>query len=540
VATEKLPVVWSFTPYNRATRLPDGTISPPRAYGRLLANGYVIAIADVRGKGASFGVRNGPADANETNDAYDITEWLAAQPWSSGTVGMTGCSYFGATALQAARARAPSLKAVFVGTTMFDQYDTFANGGIASAGLYDDIVSADRVAQVDEDRDRTLVTEAQQAHQANTRTGQFFASTPFRDDVNPYTQDRWWVTASFYPYVKQIRPDVGLYIYGGYYDVYSDQTVTKFLNAGPNAKLTYGNWPHCESPGFDLDAERLRFFDHWLKGADNGVMSEPPVHVYVGRGEDGSEWRALDRWPVDAVRTRYYLSDESYTSPPDQAPQMSLLEASLTANEPGSATGPVVIAPPSTAGPVLSYGMPRAGVEPYSATFTLGSQDKWREIVGSPTARLWVSSPEADADVYVYLIAVREHGGPNIISRGVLRASRRRAGEAPYDTGGLPWHTHRRADEQKLEPGVPVALDIVLSPTAYTIRPGDQLRLAITTRPPGQSAKPAPPLTLHLGKGLRSYLELPDVDTRDRAIGTKGNVPDVTPPIPSFAGKLKS
>lgn len=517
VAPERLPVVWVFTPYNRAVRSPDGQIVPPYEYARLLANGYAVAIADVRGKGASFGTRNGPADRYETNDAYDLTEWLARQPWSTGKIGMTGCSYFGATALQALRAQAPQLRAVFVGTTMFDQYATFAQGGIPAAGLLDDTFSAATVVEVDTDTDRQLLAQALREHEANTRTGRFFASTPFRDDVNPFTQDRWWETASFYPYLSQLRNPAGVYIYGGYYDLYADQTVYKFLNV-KGAKLTFGPWPHCESPGFDMDAERLRFFDYWLKGVDNAVMREPAVHVYVSRAVDGSEWRALSDWPTQAPRIRYYLDDAAFDAPTERGAQKSLREATLSATAPGPEPAALRIAPPPSAGPIVSYGTAVAGVDPYSVTFTLPSQPHWREIIGSPVARLWISTDGADADIHVYLQRVRRNGGVEIISRGVLRASRRKTGPAPYDTGGHPWQTHRRADAQPLQPGVPAQLDIVLSPTAYAVRPGDRLRLAVTTRPPVPHSAPVPPVTLHLDAQHASYLELPDVDTRDQAL----------------------
>ena len=529
----RLPVVWTFTPYNRASRAADGSVGPPRGHARLLANGYAVAVADVRGKGASFGVRNGPADANETNDAYDITEWLAKQAWSSGKVGMNGCSYYGATALQAVRAKAPSLKAVFVGATMFDQYETFAHGGITSAGLLDDTVSANRVAEVDADKDRALVNQALKEHETNTPTGQFFASTPFRDDINPYTKDRWWEAASFYPYAQAINPDVGLYIYGGYYDVYSDQTITKFLNVSANAKLTYGAWPHCETPGFDMEAERLRFFDYWLKGVQNGVMSEPKVHLYMGRAADGTEWRALREWPA-AQKTRYYLDSRTIPPSAERGAQASQNEAVLSAAEPPADAATIRVAPPPSVGPVVNYGMPRTAVDPYSVTFTLGRQERLRELVGSPVLRLWVSSNEADADVYVYLQAVRSNGGVEIISRGALRASHRKTGTAPYKTDGVPWQTHRRADAQPLQAGEPVALDIGLSPTTYTIRPGDQLRLAVTTRPPSTRADPAPPLTLHVDADHRSYIELPDVDTRQAAISPAGKAASVVPAGPAF------
>lgn len=511
-----LPVVWTFTPYNRATRTASGEVRPSDASQlSLVSYGYVVAIADVRGKGASFGVRNGPADANETNDAYDITEWLARQPWANGKVGMTGCSYYGATALQAARSGAPSLKAAFVGTTMFDQYGTFAQGGITAAGLLDDSVSPQSVSEVDADKDRKLVAQALALRAQNTLTGKFFASTPFRDDMNPYTKSRWWEVGSFYPYVDQIRDDVGIYVYGGYHDLYADQTVLKYNNIRGSKKLAYGDWVHCETPGFRMDTERLRFFDHWLKGVSNGVMSEKPVHVYVSRAEDGTEWRGLDEWP-DAPKSRYYLSTEDSAGPGARGAQRPLFSGGLQAAAPREAK-PIVIEHLPPVQPVVIYGTMRAGVDPISATFTLPPQTDWMEVVGSPVVRLWISAPATDADVFVYLEHVNRMGGAQVISRGVLRASHRKTGKAPFDTGSLPWQTHRRADHQPLEPGKPVALDLALSPTAYTFRPGDLVRLAVTTRSPSGSGAETP-VTLLSDAAHPSWLDLPLTDTRDAAL----------------------
>lgn len=176
----------------------------------------------------------------------------------------------------------------------------------------------------------------------------------------------------------------------------------------------------------------------------------------------------------------------------------------------------VTIPPDVPASPVVIYGTVRAGIDPHSATFTLPA-GAFREIIGSPSVRLWVSSSTDDADVYVYLEHVNRMGGAQVIARGALRASHRRTGTAPYETDGTPWQPHRRADAQPLEPGKPVALDIALSPTAYTYRPGDLLRLAVTTRRPG-AGPAAAALTVISDAEHPSWLEVPDTDTRDAAL----------------------
>jgi len=521
LAEEKLPVIWLFTPYNRATRDASGRVVTHKAINLgFTRHGYVVAIADVRGKGASFGIRSGPADANETRDAYDLTEWFATQPWSSGKVGMTGCSYYGATALQALKARPPHLKAVFAGTTTFDQYETFGHGGIASAGLADDSRAAEAVVEVDADKDRRDWKAAMALHAQNPKTGTFFASTPFRDDVNPYTGDDWWRTGSFYPYLDAMNDGAALYLYGGYRDVFPDQTITHYLNAGPRTKLAFGDWPHCDTPGFAMDTERLRFFDHWLKGVDNGIMAEAPVHVQVRRAVDGTEWRALDHWPTEAKRSRLFLTMQAAPKQIGVRGEIaSLHAAALSATAPAQA-GEVVIQSVPTGIPSVEYGLPRTGVDAYSATFTLPAQEKWREIIGSGNVRLWMSAPAGDADLYVYLEAVHGMGGVDVVARGSLRASHRKTGTAPYKVDGVPWQTHARADHQPLTPGEPVALDIALTPTAITLRPGDLLRLAVTSRPPvpRPDAPPPPPITLYIDPARPAWLEIPDVDTRAQAM----------------------
>ena len=131
--TEKLPVVWSQDRYERAVinngRLYTHLYQSP-AFFTLLRHGYVIATADVRGSGASYGITDGWFSPKEAQDSYDITEWLAAQPWSTGKIGMAGRSYLGITQYFAAGEAPPSLKAIIPESALFDSYDAMYPGGI--------------------------------------------------------------------------------------------------------------------------------------------------------------------------------------------------------------------------------------------------------------------------------------------------------------------------------------------------------------------------------------------------------------------------
>ncbi len=141
---------------------------------------------DVHGSGASFGTFRGPFSPEETNDAYDITEWLAAQPWSDGNIGMYGRSYMGITQFMAASKAPPHLKAIFPEMAEFDHYSFTYPGGV----FHDDFfrqwgnmikkLDTDGLA-VTEDLDRTILQEAVKEHAGNLDVFDMFSSLPYRD-----------------------------------------------------------------------------------------------------------------------------------------------------------------------------------------------------------------------------------------------------------------------------------------------------------------------------------------------------------------------
>ena len=138
-----LPVLFMYTPYNRryfpAGGTGDGTSgdSYPGVAARLVAYGYVVAIADFRGVYASYGKNAGYNRGEWVDDArmdsYDVVEWLAKQPWSTGKIGMWGCSATGGSQLQAAITAPPHLKAIFPMSCEFDAYPFGVPGGMSAS-----------------------------------------------------------------------------------------------------------------------------------------------------------------------------------------------------------------------------------------------------------------------------------------------------------------------------------------------------------------------------------------------------------------------
>jgi uncharacterized protein len=515
VAEERLPVVWTHHRYQRAAFDPKGKLSMNLSDWLLevLKHGYVVVAVDARGSGASFGVFEGMFSTRETHDAYDITEWLAAQPWSNGKVGMYSRSYLGITQYMAASQEPPHLKAIFPEVAGTDWYDLLYHGGIYHGPfiefwtkLVKELDVDHPAAPVDADRDRSLLKAAVAEHRKNRDAAELYAAMPFRDSVDPRSGVPVWRDWTPITYLRQIRESkVAVYGLAGWYDRYLRDQTLLFRNLDPKLrKLTVGPWTHTQEDHMDFAAEHLRWWDYWLKGIDNHVMDDAPVHYYV-MGEPGATaWHSAPAWPLpQEKRTAYYFGpgkslgtaapqgqgrDEKtvdYSAAVDPDPRWSL-ETRFPELSAHDAKG-------------LSYTTP-----PLTAPL---------EVTGYPLVHLWISSSATDADLFVYLEEVDAKGRSRYVSEGMLRASNRATADPGYDTAGLPWHRGNRADRQPLKPGEPVELVFDLYPTSTRFAAGHRLRVTVTgadarnARTPRLS--PPPRLTLYREAGRTSYVELP-------------------------------
>ena len=170
---EPLPAVWTNSRYHR--RMMGVPINVALPYlRRVLSHGYVVAAAGVRGSGASFGVSRGLFLPVEAWDGYDVTEWLADQPWCDGNVGMFGASYLGMTQYMTAGTRPPHIKAIVPAVAGFDVYSLVYPGGIYRTDLMTSwgalVLTLDTQAPpvpVDGADGAELATAAQEAHAGN-------------------------------------------------------------------------------------------------------------------------------------------------------------------------------------------------------------------------------------------------------------------------------------------------------------------------------------------------------------------------------------
>jgi uncharacterized protein len=506
LATEKLPVVWMHTPYNRRTTNNGLTAAnyPGKAL-QLVKYGYVVAVVDFRGTYASFGTNAGYnrgewQDAARL-DAYDITEWLAAQPWSNGKVGMWGCSATGGSQMQAMSTAPPSLKAIFPMSCEWDVYAFIAPGGVTPpAGTSTQILRGgareerDRNAvAVDGDADGTLLRAAVAEHATSIEGA---GSVPFRDSVSAAFGNTWWLKSSPHSYAKTLNESgIAVYTAVNWEEGYTGHgPAFTFNNLRTPKKLILGPAKHCDwaqvqrDTGFDIVVEELRYFDHWLRGVDNGVMREPAVTYYTYNEAPGKNWKTSNTWPPrGAKRTKFFLGS-----------------GSLGAAKPQRGVNP-------SAMPV-SYTVDAENFWNTGMTFVTEPLTRDTEVTGHASARIWLSTTATDADVVARIDDVAPDGTHRYVGvEGKLRASLRATAPAPYEYLGLPWHPFTEKSQQPLQPGVPVELQMEFLPTSYLFKAGHRIRLTLqfADARATQNQDPPPRVSILHDRKFPSLLELP-------------------------------
>ncbi len=277
---ERFPAILELLPY----RKDDWHRPGDEGRGRwLAARGFAFCRLDVRGTGSSPGIALDEYTARETQDGFEAVEWLAAQPWSNGNVGMWGISYGGFTAIQVAKLRPPHLRAIVPMYATDDRYTDdvhYVGGCVTVSELSQYAVSMVGMNALparpsyrgdgwrDEWRDRL------------ERTPVWLFEWLRQQHDGPY-----WRQGSLAPDYEAI--EAAMLLIGGWMDGYVDP-VLRMLDRCVRAprRAIIGNWVHdfpdAAYPGPNLDwlHELVRFFDHWLKGVDNGVMDEPALTFF--------------------------------------------------------------------------------------------------------------------------------------------------------------------------------------------------------------------------------------------------------------------
>jgi uncharacterized protein len=503
--------------------------------GEMLNSGYAVIVVERPGTGASFGVFNGDPKvaAGETDE---ILNWIAAQEWCDGNIGMFGDSIQAQIQFLAASTGNPHLKAILPATTWMDNYSAVMfPGGILDKAMVEFYVKANNVfdamaTPVDQDTDGTLLAQARAERNATVALSRGVAlleNFPYRDSLALDGQNYWMTGQTLYPLLEKInRSGVPVYLINGWYDIYARDNFLIYENLTVPKRLLVRPTDHAgiEESASDIDyaAEAHRWFDYWLKGIDNGIMEEPPIHYYLQEADKGQEWQSSYDWPVkDQAMTRYYFG------PKITPGKASLNNGVLTTEfstmhqafdaytvDYSTTTG----TSPLWTGLAAPHEYPDMRTNDSKAlTYSTPTLEKAITVVGHPIVHIWLSSDAPDLDTFVYIEEVAGNGKSTYITEGVLRASHRQLSQAPFDNLELPWHNHFQSELTPIPKGEPFELVFDLRPTAWHFTPGKQIRVTIAFADAGTFETPildpAPSLELFRDAVHSSYIELPIVQS---------------------------
>ena len=477
-----------------------------------IEQGYIIVNVDVRGSGASFGERHYPWSQDEIQDGYEILDWISQQTWCSGKIGSLGVSYDGTAAEFLASTQHPNLKAVVLMFSLFDTYtDNAFPGGVHHSWFTESWAEANArmdanrlpanyrklkpivkgVAKVKGEKQAAkLLRQAVQEHQDNSSVHLGALSIDFRDD-QPHRQHLPPVD-SFSPHrvVQQIaQSQVIVYSYTGWHDGgYQHAALKRHINLPPNRghKTIIGPWEHggqfnisplaYKKSEFDHAAEILKFFDFHLKGIDNGLDQEAPIHLY----NIGSEtWQAFNHWPPqDYENTTFYLHAQGNLN--QDPPTLPFIASYYENNDFGTGN---LTRWKALNGKVQQPQTYQDWTERSQALlrFTTQELDADYDMTGHPLVQVQVAFGHCEGAIFAYLEDISPDGKIYPVTEGRLKASHRKTNpeKAPYQMA-VPVHSFSRTDENQTPENTFIELEFDLLPMSYTFKKGHRLALSFS------------------------------------------------------------
>jgi uncharacterized protein len=470
-----LPVVLYRTPYDKV----KARTGPSALPGLLAGRGYVVAFNDCRGRFNSDGVFR--PYLHEADDGYDTVEWIAAQEWCDGNVGMAGGSYIAETQWYAASRRPPHLKAIVPVAagpgTLWDNEPI--RGGCLRLPMAEWMVVMGHrsphapnwdlwTRELDYVRALPLAALAERAGTTSAWWDEWMAHPTF---------DAYWEAGSYDNFAEM---DVAVLNVSGWWDSNAPGAPMNFaaMRASPAAdrqRLIIGPWPHRLNQStrlsgvdfgpdavIDLDEDIVGFFDRWLKGVRNGVDEEKPVRVFL---VGANKWITADSWPLPRTRdVEFYLRSRGTANGVSG-------DGRLSAEPPGPEPCDAYDYDPADPAGVL-WNMHEGPVDDRAATgradclcYTSEPLTGPLDVVGIATCRLFASSSALDTDWHVRLVDVHPDGTARFLCHGALRARFRES----------------YAEPRLLEPGRPTMFEVTLDPCGVRFLPGHRIRVEISS-----------------------------------------------------------
>jgi putative CocE/NonD family hydrolase len=458
-----VPAILEYLPYRKRT----GTYERDAlTHPYLAGHGYAAVRVDIRGSGESDGLLFDEYALQEQDDALEVIAWLAAQPWCCGAVGMMGISWGGFNALQIAARRPPALKAIITLCSTDDRFRDdvhYMGGALLNAGFG---WASFLFGAMCHPPDPALVGD------------RWRAMWEARLERLPLFLERWLQHQSRDAYWRHgsVCDDYGaiqcpVFAVGGWTDGYTNTIPRLLEHLSVPRKGLIGPWahayPHLALPGPPIGflQEALRWWDHWLKGIDTGVVDEPMLRAWMTESVRPAKhhetlpgrWIAEPSWPPAAiVRQRLHLTDDG-------------LHAHNAALTPRDVCSRQTVGKDGGSWCPFGRGDDQAGDQQaddaLSLVFNSAPLEQPIEILGAPVVTLDLASDRPFANLAVRLCDVDPGGASLRVSFALLNLAHREDSAAPT----------------ALQPGQRYRVRMQLNDMGSVFPAGHRIRVAIST-----------------------------------------------------------
>ncbi|MFC1867491.1 CocE/NonD family hydrolase [Thermodesulfobacteriota bacterium] len=439
-----------------------------------VSRGYVYVNADIRGTGKSEGVWKFHS-VEEQGDLYDITEWIAAQAWCTGRVGMIGESYYAWTQWFAAATVPPHLVTIIPWDGGADMYrDVVFHGGLLGMGFltwWHFNLRANHTMDLPEPRRPDIMDYDLVYHVLK----------------HPTYDDFWKIRSVDFSKIKcsvysiGVWHKVGMHLRGNIRGFEEIDVPKKLL-------VVHGDLVGEEMAIFnsiETRLEMLRWYDHWLKDNDTGIMDEKPVKLFIRNSDYG--YREENEWPLK--RTEY---SKFYLAPGPTGAIESLNDGGLSREPPTAEDSSFEFAYPDPEWSGWSgigtakfiNGLPNPAIK--ILTFCTNPLEEDLELTGNITLNLYASSDQTDMDFYVRLVdeypdEIQQKGvlppKAKMLTRGWLKASHREKDET-LSSSRRPYYCH--TNPKPIKPGKIYKFEIEIWSTSNLFKKGHRIRLDIS------------------------------------------------------------
>ncbi|SFM13142.1 hypothetical protein SAMN04487943_108110 [Gracilibacillus orientalis] len=507
-----VPAILEYIPYrqNDFTAIRDSVRHPYFA-----GHGYASIRVDIRGSGNSDGVLMDEYLKQEHDDALEILDWIGDQDWSTGAVGMIGKSWGGFNGLQVAARQHPALKTIITLCSTDDRYadDVHYKGGnvLASDMLW---WASTMFAYNARPQDPAVVGESWKENWLDRLEN----TPPFVEEwLSHQRRDDYWKHGSVCEDFSKV--DIPVFAVSGWQDGYTN-AVFRLLEHLPNeSKGLVGPWAHeypevaTPEPNIGFLQECLRWWDHWLKGMDTGMMEEPKLISWIQDSElpqvtyekRPGKWVGDNKWPSDNVQmAKWWMKGKTITTNPvNEADQVVI----PSVQEHGFYNG--VFCPFGQPGDLPADQRLENGK---AVVFTSDPLEDTIDLLGKPVFHAEFSVDQENAFIVAKVNDKAPTGESTMITWGMLNLN----------------HLDSQEHPQSLEPGKKYQVSVDLNVLGQQIPAGHSVELVLSPTYWPQAWPSPKPVNLTVYQNENTYLALPvrTIQPEDKEVGSHFQVPE--------------